>query len=90
VQGGFYAPGGAPTLMSVSVATAPAFVAGKPQKVFESADLATPWGRSYDVASDGRRFLLTLTKEAPAPLAPGQMIFVQHWLEELRRLVPTR
>jgi hypothetical protein len=30
---------------------------------------------------------MTLTKEQPT--APTQMIFVQHWLEELKRLVPT-
>jgi hypothetical protein len=76
--------------MSVSVATAPTFNAGTPRPVFESADLLTAWGRSYDVASDGRRFLLTLNKQATRNLPPSQMIFVQHWLEELKRLVPTR
>ena len=79
---------GATTLMSVRIATAPAFLAGTPEAVFESADLRTAWGRSYDVAPDGRRFLLTLNKEAPTNLAPAQMILVQHWFEELKRLVP--
>ena len=60
------------------------------RKVFENADLAIAWGRSYDVAPDGRRFLLTLNKEAPTNPAPTQMIFVQHWFEELKRLVPTK
>jgi serine/threonine-protein kinase len=78
------------TLMSVKVATAPGFLAGTPEAVFENPDLQTNWGRSYDVAPDGRRFLLTLTKEAPASLAPAQMILVQHWFEELRRLVRTK
>ena len=90
VQGGGFGGGGVTTLMSVKVATAPAFLAGTPEAVFESADLRTAWGRSYDVASDGRRFLLTLNKEAPTNLAPAQMIFVQHWFEELKRLVPTK
>jgi hypothetical protein len=76
--------------MSVRVATAPAFLAGTPEAVFESADLQIAWGRSYDVAPDGRRFLLTLTKEAPTNPAPAQMIFVQHWFEELKRLVPAK
>ena len=89
VQGGAVGGGGVPTLMSVKIATAPAFQAGTPEALFESADLRTAWGRSYDVASDGRRFLLTLNKEAPTNLAPAQMIFVQHWFEELKRLVPT-
>jgi Tol biopolymer transport system component len=87
----FYVQFGDPmqTLMSVRIATGAAFRAGTPQALFESADLNTAWGRSYDVASDGRRFLLTLNKEAPTNLAPAQMIFVQHWFEELKRLVPT-
>ena len=89
VQGGMYAPGGVPTLMSVKIATAQAFLAGTPEAVFESPDLASAWGRGYDVASDGRRFLLTLSKEATTSLPPAQMIFVQHWFEELKRLVPT-
>jgi hypothetical protein len=76
--------------MSVKITTAPEFVAGTPQVVFESPDLLTAWGRSYDVAPDGQRFLLTLSKEAPANPAPAQMIFVQHWFEELKRLVPAR
>ena len=91
VQGGVFGSGGGPTtLMSVRIATAPAFLAGTPEAVFESADLRIGWGRSYDVAPDGRRFLLTLNKEAPTNLAPAQMIFVQHWFEELKRLVPTK
>lgn len=75
------------TLMSVAVVTVPTFSAGKPVPMFGNADLATPWGRSYDVAPDGRRFLLTLMRAEPA--RPTQMVFVQHWLEELKRVVPT-
>jgi serine/threonine-protein kinase len=77
-----------PTLMSVKVATSPAFRAGTPEALFESADLRSAWGRSYDVAPDGQRFLLALNKEATATPTPTQMIFVQHWFEELKRLVP--
>lgn len=81
---------GVPTLMSVSLTTAPAFRAGTPNVVFENPALRIPWGRSYDVAPDGRRFLLTLTNDAPTKPAPAQMILVQHWFEELKRLVPTK
>ena len=76
--------------MSVAVMTSPTFSVGAPQTLFKSADLQSGWGRSYDVAPDGQRFLLTLSKEAPTNLAPAQMIFVQHWDEELKRLVPTK
>ena len=77
-------------LMSVSIRTTPTFVAGAPETLFESADLASAWGRSYDVAPDGQRFLMALNKEPPTNLAPAQMIFVQNWFEELKRLVPTK
>jgi serine/threonine-protein kinase len=91
VQGGPYnRPAGTPTLMSVDVATAPAFRAGTPTKLFASAALFIAWGRSYDVAPDGRRFLLTPATEATTNPAPAQMILVQHWFEELKRLVPSR
>ena len=91
VQNGGYNPGrGVPTLMSVSVTMAPTFVAGTPKAVFESTDLMSDWGRGYDVSPDGARFLLTLSKDARTNLAPTQMIFVQHWFEELKRLVPIR
>jgi eukaryotic-like serine/threonine-protein kinase len=89
VQGGRVGGGGVPTLMSVTIATAPAFQARTPEALFESADLLIPWGRSYDVASDGQRFLLTLSKEARTNPPSAQMIFVQNWFEELKRLVPT-
>jgi hypothetical protein len=76
--------------MSVRVETIPEFRAGAPEAVFESSDLPIVWGRGYDVASDGRRFLLAINNEAPTNLPPAQMVFVQHWFEELKRLVPTK
>jgi hypothetical protein len=48
-------------------------------------------GRMYDIASDGQRFLVIkqgVGSEQTA--APASLIVVQHWVEELKRLVPTR
>ncbi|HKW01085.1 MAG TPA: protein kinase [Vicinamibacterales bacterium] len=90
VQGGGISGGGATKLMSVKIATTPVFSAGTPEALFENTNLRTAWGRSYDVAPDGRRFLLTIAKDAPTNLPPAQMIFVQHWFEELKRLVPAK
>jgi hypothetical protein len=73
--------------MTVSIGTASTFLAGTPETLLESVDLVSAWGRRYDVAPDGRRFLITLNKELQP--APSQMIFVHHWLEELKRIVPT-
>jgi eukaryotic-like serine/threonine-protein kinase len=89
VQGGSFGSGPT-TLMSVRVATTPVFLAGMPETVFESVNLRVPWGRSYDVASDGKRFLITLNKGLPTNVSPAQMIFVHNWFQELKRLVPTR
>lgn len=87
----FYVQAGASgsrKLMSVRIGTAPAFLAGTPETLFERGDLQSGWGRSYDVARDGRRFLITVRKEQPT--APAQMILVQNWTEELKRIVPTK
>jgi hypothetical protein len=46
-------------------------------------------GRHYDISPDGQRFLvLKVTSEPNAP--PPQLIVVQHFDEELNRLVPTK
>jgi len=42
-------------------------------------------GRTYDVSHDGRRFLMV---KGPANQASPQIVIVQNWFDELRRLVP--
>jgi serine/threonine-protein kinase len=90
----FYVQAGEPgrqlmKLVSVRIGTSPTFLAGTPETLFESVNLASAWGRAYDVAPDGQRFLMALNKEQPTNPAPTQMIFVQNWFDELKRLVPT-
>jgi hypothetical protein len=46
-------------------------------------------GRTYDVSLDGR-FLMIKTPGTDGGLAPSALIVVQHWDEELKRLVPTK
>jgi serine/threonine protein kinase len=48
------------------------------------------WGRSYDVSSDGQRFLMIKEGGADGTAAPTSIIVVQHWVEELKRLVPMK
>jgi eukaryotic-like serine/threonine-protein kinase len=43
--------------------------------------------RTYDVSTDGKRFLMV---KQPANQAAPQIVVVQNWIEELKRLVPTR
>jgi hypothetical protein len=46
-------------------------------------------GRSFDISLDGRRFLMIKeTGSEKAPPAPN-LVIVENWLEELKRLVPT-
>lgn len=46
-------------------------------------------GRNYDMSPDGRRFLMIKEGGADLVAAPPQLVVVQHFDEELKRLVPT-
>jgi serine/threonine protein kinase len=46
--------------------------------------------RSYDISPDGQRFLMIKEGGADGTAAPASIIVVQHWVEELKRLVPTK
>ena len=81
----FYeAPGGA--IMAVKVDTkSNAWSAGAPTKVLEGSYLTEGGGiRDYDVSRDGQRLLMI----KPSPADATQIIVVQHWTDELKRLVP--
>ena len=87
----FYAsPTGA--LMRVGVERAPSWAATTPTLLVKEGYYTSPSarpGRTYDIAPDGQRFLLI--KEGGGTdqtAAPPQIIVVQHWVEELKRLVP--
>jgi eukaryotic-like serine/threonine-protein kinase len=82
-------------LMRVPVKTGATFESGTPEKAFDAPYLArTPGGglgRMYDVSADGQRFLmLKETREADERPPSARIILVQHWFEELKRLVPTK
>ena len=79
----FWLYNGQPQLFGVDVAGGAAFRAGVPQALF-TAYAGTTW----DVASDGKRFLV----ETPASTAAGgrQMEVVVNWFDELIRRVPVR
>jgi eukaryotic-like serine/threonine-protein kinase len=91
----FYrAPGPGPMLrmMAVDVTPGPVFTAGRPRVLWEAMRAQYPGGtggRTYDVAPDGRRFLMIQQRDS-APQPPvTHVVLVQHWLDELKRLVPT-
>jgi len=77
------------TVLAASVETAPAFVTTRRQELFSG-----PYQRStgfhsysYDISPDGERFLMIRESEDDA--RGSEIIVVQDWFEELKRLVPT-
>jgi len=63
-----------------------------PAKVFAGsyATGAPVSGWNYDVSSDGKRFLMIKEAASQASQAAPQIVVVQNWQEELKRLVPTK
>jgi serine/threonine-protein kinase len=78
-------------LFAVPMQSGTTLVAARPQVLFESA-MATSGGgyRGYDIAPDGR-FLILRSSQAEAGIAAAsEIVVVQNWFEELKRLVPTK
>ena len=77
-------------IMTVSIQPGPTFVNGNPKRVLEGDYLGGgQMGRTYDVSVDAQRFLMIKgVAPADAAAAPPQIVVVQHWVEELKRLVP--
>ena len=75
-------------LMAVSVGPQKgAWNAGNPAKIVEGPYLtgSSVSGRTYDVSTDGRRFLVV---KRPANQPKPEIVIVHNWFEELPRLVP--
>jgi hypothetical protein len=80
-------------LMRVAVGQGPAWTASAPVKVLDPKYLSggEAFGRSYDIAVDGSRFLMIKTADSPAQSGgPPAIVVVQHWFDELQRLVPAK
>jgi eukaryotic-like serine/threonine-protein kinase len=77
-------------LMAVGIRPGASFSAGAPQVVFEGPYALTSGGRLYDVSPDGRRFLMIKSPQATEDSEPLSLVVVQHFDEELRRLLPRK
>jgi len=66
--------------------------AGAPSRLLERRYFtgAGTTGRTYDVSPDGQRFLMIKASGTEGSDAPPRIIVVQHFDEELKRLVPTK
>lgn len=74
------------SLMAVPIRADSGRVYGRPRPLFSPAKAPT------DITPDGTQFLFTQVRESDSegePLPPPEIIVVQSWFEELKRLVPT-
>jgi serine/threonine-protein kinase len=88
----FYVDGNNALLRVPVEASGTTWNAGTPMKLLEGGYVTGggTLGRAYDVSPDGQRFLKITAPATDARAAPPALIVVQHWDEELKRLVPTR
>jgi serine/threonine-protein kinase len=82
----FYLDGAA--MMVARVTANPTFTWSQPEVLFEGRYVsgAFGWGRPYDVAPDGQRFLMMKSADGSAAT---QINIVLNWFDELERLVQT-
>lgn len=82
--------------MAVPVEPASTFSAGTPVRLFagpffeflRTLDTSQIVGRTYDISSDGRRFLLIKHATPIVEATRPQIVVVQNWTEELKRIAP--
>lgn len=81
-------------MMVVPVSTTPAFSAGRPQELWKgnyshgmSSSCGAPGltSSNYDVTADGQRFLMVRDDDVEVETS-REIVLVQNWAEELRRL----
>jgi len=89
----FFSPAG--ELMRVGVERSATWAATTPTKVLGPGSYYNSdggyVGRTYDVSPDGQRFLRIKEGDGTdQTAAPASLIIVQHWIEELKRLVPIK
>lgn len=77
-------------LLKAVVQTDPTLSIGVPEVLFESdAIILGTEARNYDLSADGTRFLMLKLVENQAGSALNrELIIVENWFEELKRLAP--
>jgi|SRR6516225_9680920 hypothetical protein len=79
-------------MMSVRVRTTPTFAADNPTKLFDGPWYTVQAGRTYDVARDGRRFLMIRDTQVlnARSIASTALTVVLNVTEELKAKLPSR
>jgi hypothetical protein len=76
-------------MFAVDVQAGTKLVAGRPHLLFEFPMLPILGSqRPYDIAPDGRFLIIRSSQPEAAAAPPPNLILVQNWFEELKRLVP--
>jgi Tol biopolymer transport system component len=75
------------SLVAVPVETEEGFSLGQAQSLFEDVYMPRPSSRNYDIHPDGKRFLMIKKAEEEVPVT--ELLVVENWFEELKRLAPT-
>jgi Tol biopolymer transport system component len=86
----YVSPTGA--LMRVGVVPGASWVSTPPTLLVKEGYFTSPGnpGRTFDISPDGQRLLMIKEGGGDATAAPASLIVVQHWAQELARLVPTK
>jgi dipeptidyl aminopeptidase/acylaminoacyl peptidase len=75
---------------AVDVRIDPEFAAGRPRLLFEKPGYAHHnYIRGWDISTDSQRFLMVKREDRESEPVT-ELVLVQHWLEELKRLVPMK
>ena len=72
--------------MVIPIMAGASFSYGIPTELFEGRFYSG--ANRYDISLDGQRFLM-IKQALPTEEAPAEILLVQNWFEELKRLVPT-
>jgi serine/threonine-protein kinase len=82
---------GTGALMAVPIDTTSGFEPGVPQMLFENSFVVPQQMWSvYDISPDGQRFLMFNTADVDTETEQRrEVVIVENWVEELKRLVPT-
>ncbi len=79
-------------LTVITVQNGSGFSASTPRQLLDQAyvsDAVANSTRTYDVSSDGRRFLMIKASPSTTRARDPEVVVVLNWTEELKRLVPT-
>jgi serine/threonine-protein kinase len=78
-------------ILAVPIQPGPPLTAGAAQKIFEGEFLLPQTGwRPYDVGPDGRFVIIRAAGDGTREASAANLVVVQHWVEELKRLVPAK